>query len=146
MGRRAVSGRFLPGLSTLGLLVSGYLTWIHYSGGLALCTGAAGCETVQASRYSVVGEVSVALLGALAYAVLLGLSLWRPAAAGLAEGRRLAIFSVALAGVLYSAYLTYLELFVIKAICPWCVSSAILLVAILGLAVAELRGPAGAPP
>ena len=50
----------------------------------------------------------------------------------------LAIFGVSLAGALYSAYLTYLELFVIDAICPWCVSSASLLLLALGLATYDL--------
>jgi uncharacterized membrane protein len=140
-GAVAVNERLLPALAGLGLLVSGYLTWVHYSGGLALCTGAAGCETVQASRYAVVAGTPVALLGAFAYVGLLALALWRPRSPTPAEGRRVALFGLALAGALYSAYLTYLELFVIGAICPWCVSSALLMVAILGLAAASAVRP-----
>ena len=132
--------RLVPPLAALGALVSGYLTWIHYSGGLALCTGAAGCETVQASRYATVAGVPVALLGLLVYLVLFALGLWRPSADA-AETRRLALFGVALAGVLYSAYLTYLEIAVIGAICPWCVSSALLMLAILVAAVVGVVQP-----
>ena len=128
----------LPALSFLGALVSAYLTWVHYSGGLALCTGAAGCETVQASRYAVVAGVPVAMLGLVAYVLLLALASWRPSGDSSAEGRRVAMFGVALAGTLYSAYLTYLELFVIGAVCPWCVTSAVLMVAILAFATRDV--------
>ena len=50
----------------------------------------------------------------------------------------LAIFGISLMGVLYSAYLTYLELFVIEAICRWCVASAIIMVVIFGLSTLNL--------
>jgi uncharacterized membrane protein len=126
-------------LAVLGTAIAGYLTWVHYSGRLALCTGAGGCETVQASRYAVVAGVPVALLGLLAYLGLLLVTGWR-VRAGLAtpNGVMLALFGLALAGVLYSAYLTYLELFVIHAICPWCASSAAIMAAIFVLACWEL--------
>jgi uncharacterized membrane protein len=131
----------VPALAGLGLSIAGYLTWVHYSGGLALCTGAAGCETVQASRFAVVGGVSVALLGFLTYGLLLALALWHPASPRAAELRQLTLFGVALVGTLYSAYLTYLEIFVIGAICPWCVTSALLIAAILALAIHAVLRP-----
>ena len=131
--------RAMLALAVLGTAIAGYLTWVHYSGQLALCTGAGGCETVQASRYSAVAGVPVALLGLLAYLGLLGVTIWR-VYAGLATpiGVMLALFGLALAGVLYSGYLTYLELFVIHAICPWCASSAAIMAAIFVLACWEL--------
>lgn len=129
----------LRGLALGGVAVSAYLTWVHYSGGLALCTGAGGCEVVQASRYAVVAGLPVALLGLLLYLGLLGLSLWPdPASAGGAGNLALATFGLALAGTLYSAYLTWLELFVILAICPWCVTSALIMLGILAIASWEL--------
>ena len=51
---------------------------------------------------------------------------------------RRALFIMAVIGVVFSAYLTYLELFVIHAICPWCVTSAILLIAITILSGMEM--------
>ena len=131
--------RVMFALAILGTAIAGYLTWVHYSGHLALCTGTGGCETVQASRYSVVAGVPVALLGLLTYLGLLLVTGWRMYA-GLATptGVMLALFGIALAGVLYSAYLTYLEVAVIHAICPWCVSSAIVMVIIFVLACWEL--------
>ncbi|MEJ2149476.1 MAG: vitamin K epoxide reductase family protein, partial [Chloroflexota bacterium] len=47
-------------------------------------------------------------------------------------------FGLTLVGTLYSAYLTYLELFVIFAICPYCVTSAVIMVALFGLALYRL--------
>lgn len=125
-------------LAAIGMLGSAYLTWVHYSGQLALCFGAGGCETVQASRYAMVGAVPVAVLGLLAFGAvfaLAGLRLRPAAPAWLLT----ALFGVTLAGTLFAAYLTYLELFVIKAICPWCVvvDSAMALSFVLTLA--ELR-------
>lgn len=129
-------------LGLLGAAVSAYLTSVHYGGGLALCTGAGGCEQVQASRYAAVAGVPVALLGLGLYLTLLGLAVWRArAASATPEAIVLGLFGLSLAGVLYSAYLTYLELFVIHAICPWCVTSAVLMVALFGLATGDLFAP-----
>jgi uncharacterized membrane protein len=128
--------RALLGLASLGALVSAYLTWVHYSGAEALCTGLGGCETVQSSRYSVLADVPVALLGLVLYLLLIA-SILAPLPVG-REWTALGRFGLALAGALYSAYLTYLELFVVHAICPWCVASAVLMVAILVLSWLEV--------
>jgi uncharacterized membrane protein len=52
----------------------------------------------------------------------------------------LAVFGISLIGVLYSAYLTYLELFVILAVCKWCVASAVIMVVFFLLSLFEV-GP-----
>jgi len=128
-------------LAAIGLLGSAYLTWVHYSGQLALCLGAGGCETVQASRYAMVGPAPVAVLGLAAFAVALVLALARlrpdPPTWPLTG-----LFGVTLAGTLFAAYLTYLELFVIGAICPWCVVVDSAMVAVFVLTLLELRGSA----
>lgn len=126
-------------LAALGVAVSGYLTWVHYSGVLALCAGAGGCEQVQASRYAMVAGLPVALLGLALYLGLLGLSIGRALPKRSTSGLvSLALFGLALVGTLYSAYLTYLELFVIRAICPWCVTSALLVTALCALSIWDL--------
>lgn len=119
-------------LAVAGIAVSAYLTWSHLRGVAPVCVGgSAACETVQTSRYSEVLGIPVALLGLLGYAGLL--------LSAAIKGERAAVFGlfVALVGTLYSAYLTYLELFVIQAICQWCVASAGLIAA--SLLVATLR-------
>ena len=127
-------------MAGLGAAIAAYLTWVHYSGALALCAGAGGCQAVQASRFATVAGVPVALLGLGLYLAILLLALWRGAGGHVpAEALTLAIFGLALAGLLYSAYLTYLEVFVIGAICPWCVASALLLAGIFGVAAAQVK-------
>ncbi len=135
-----------PVLSFLGMLVAGYLTWLHWSGSRALCAGVGDCETVQNSPYAEVAGIPVALLGFGMYAVLFGLALYRRRAnPAVRPTLELAIFGISLAGVLYSAYLTYIELAVIYAICPWCVTSAVLITLIFVLSVREVVAGAGEP-
>jgi uncharacterized membrane protein len=108
-------------LCVIGICVAGYLTYVHYAGIKVLCVSSGGCETVQASRYAKLGGIPVAVLGLLGYITILG-SLAIRGETGRAVG-----FGVALIGFGFSMYLTYRELFTIKAICQWCVSSAVLM-------------------
>ena len=124
-------------LSVLGLAVSLYLLTVHWGWWTAVCLGVGDCEAVNTSRFSELLGVPVALLGALAYVAqiaLCGAIRWNL----YALMSRRALFIIAVIGVVFSAYLTYLELFVIHAICPWCVTSAILLIAITILAGMEM--------
>ena len=130
-------------VAAVGIAVSAYLTWIHYSGSLALCLGAGGCETVQASRYAEIGPLPVAGLGLAGFIAIAAV-----AAARLRPDpptwTLTALFTLALAGTLYAAYLTYLEVFVIAAVCPWCVTVALSSALVLVLTIRELRvRPAG---
>jgi uncharacterized membrane protein len=135
----------LVALAAVGAAIAGYLTLAHYTGAATLCTGVGGCELVQASRFAVVAGVPVALWGLALYLALGALAAWRAVAGPRTPlPARLALFALALAGVLYSAYLTYLELFVIGAICPWCVASAAVLLALGALATADLLADAPA--
>jgi uncharacterized membrane protein len=105
----------------IGIGIAGYLTYVHYAGLKVACLSSGGCETVQASRYSKLDGIPVALLGLLGYVTIL-LSLATGSDIGRAAG-----FGTALIGFLFSMYLTYRELFTIKAICQWCVGSAVLM-------------------
>jgi uncharacterized membrane protein len=108
-------------LSLVGVGIAGYLTYVHYEGLKVLCLSSGGCETVQSSRYAKLDGVPVAVLGLLGYVGILGSLLVR------GELGRVAGFAIALIGFGFSMYLTYRELFTIKAICQWCVSSAVLM-------------------
>jgi uncharacterized membrane protein len=119
-------------LALLGLGVATYIAIAESGGGAPKCiAGGGGCETVAASRYSHLAGINVAVLGIAGYALLL--------IAALVPGDpgRFGGFLGALIGFGFSAYLTYLELFVIDAICQWCVASAVLMT--LSLAVAATR-------
>jgi uncharacterized membrane protein len=105
----------------LGLAVAGYLTVVHYAGGTPACGVSHGCATVQASEWATLAGVPVALLGLLGYLLIVA-TLWLPG-----ETARLAGAALAIAGLGFSAYLTYRELFDIHAICQWCVVSAALM-------------------
>ncbi|HEV2741906.1 MAG TPA: vitamin K epoxide reductase family protein [Rubrobacter sp.] len=109
----------LGGLAVAGLLVSAYLTWAHLVGAEPVCgLGGGGCRAVQASRYAAVLGIPVPMLGLAGYAGLLLAAILRGEV-----GAYLGLL-VVLVGALFSAYLTYLEIFVIGAICQWCVASA----------------------
>ncbi len=127
-------------LSLAGLFISAYLYLYKLGriGGLACGTG--GCETVQLSPWSRVAGVEVALIGVLGYAGLLALSLaaLRPVLAGRRWPAAL-LGGLAGIGVLFTAYLTYLELFVIHAICRWCVASGFVILTIFAAALLDLR-------
>jgi uncharacterized membrane protein len=137
-------GLAIPILSVVGMLVSAYLTWVHWGGSKALCSGIGDCETVNNSAYAVVAGIPVALLGFGMYLALFGLSVYgRRASLETASTMALAVFGISLAGVLYSAYLTYIELAVIHAVCPWCVSSAIMITLIFGLSLRDVMRMTG---
>jgi uncharacterized membrane protein len=126
--------------SLLGLFVSAYL-YLYKLGRIgSLACGSGGCETVQLSPWSRVLGVEVALIGVIGYAVLFALALialqGTPASRPW-PGRLLTL--LAAGGVLFTAYLTYLELFVIHAVCRWCVGSAVIIVSVLVLAVLGQR-------
>jgi len=127
-------------LALVGFFLALYL-WLHQIGvGGELKCGTGGCDTVQASRWAMVLGIPVAAYGVVGYAAILAVALagLQPAAL---ERRRPALLLAALAtgGVLFSAWLTYLELFVIHAICRWCVGSAVTITAIWLVALAGLR-------
>jgi len=129
-------------LSLLGLFVSAYL-YLYKIGRIGtLACGTGGCETVQASVWSRFGGVEVALIGVAGYGALLLVSLasLQPA---LATRRWPTTMLAVLAGVgvAFTGYLTFIELFVIHAICRWCVGSATIIVAIFGVALLDLRSP-----
>ncbi|MEX2161089.1 MAG: vitamin K epoxide reductase family protein [Anaerolineales bacterium] len=137
---KAGSGRWarfaLIGLALVGLADSLYLTYVKLVAG-GVCISGDSCEIVNASSYSQIGNVPLALLGAGAYLAML-IILWMETYGGFFEfNGPILIFGMSLFGVLYSAYLTYLELYVIRVVCPFCVVSAVVLV--LMLAVSGLR-------
>jgi uncharacterized membrane protein len=138
--RQAASGeRTGPGLraasavvALIGLGIATYLTVVHYAGGSPVCAIAHGCEVVQHSDYAAVAGIPVAVLGLAGYLAILA------CLARDDETARTATAFVALAGLGFSAWLTYVEVGVLHAICIWCVGSAICMAALAGLSVTRL--------
>ncbi len=126
-------------LAILGLIVASYLVYIKFNPASSLCTGVGGCASVNASIYSELMGLPVAAYGAAAFALVLGVLLFETRSSLLREWGPLVVFGIALAGTLYSAYLTYIEIAVIKAICPYCVTSAIIITLIFLVSIFRLR-------
>ncbi|HEX5725430.1 MAG TPA: vitamin K epoxide reductase family protein [Longimicrobiaceae bacterium] len=127
-------------LALVGLLVAGYLTLykLGYLGIIQCTTG--GCETVQSSRYAYLFGVPVAAYGVGEYLVLLVLALLGVQPRWVRERWvALAIFAVAAVGFAFTAYLTYLEAFVIGAWCQWCLVSAAIITLVFLLSIPGLR-------
>jgi uncharacterized membrane protein len=129
-------------LAVVGVVISSYLVYVHYRGISPICvSGGGGCEKVQNSRYAEFAGVPVALLGLIGYlAIIAGTFVQGDL------GRMLGAL-LGLGAFGFSAYLTYLELFEIRAICQWCVASAVVatLIAILA-SIRLVRGPDSVSP
>ncbi len=132
-------------LAILGLLDSIYLVWVKFTGNYAICGPIGNCESVNSSQYSEIFGVPIALLGAGAYLVMVVLLLLEPRGSFWAESGPIIVFGLSLIGVLYSIYLTYIEIAILKAICPYCVISAIILVALLIISAIRLSQSFGDP-
>ncbi len=129
----------IPILSVLGLGVAFYLTYVETRNVAAVCGPVGDCNAVQSSPFAkLFGVLPVGLLGAVGYIGII--AAWFVARRNGAYSRiaALLMFGMALFGVLFTIYLTYLELFVIHAVCIWCLSSAVLMALVLILSV----GPA----
>lgn len=107
-------------LDILGLLVAGYLTVVEVGGGVPFCGPIKGCAEVALSEYARIGGVPVAVFGVLLSVVLLSLALawWKTDIYGLLLGH----YGLSLVGVIFDGYFLYLQVFVIKAVCIWCVT------------------------
>jgi uncharacterized membrane protein len=124
------------GVALAGLGIATYLTVVHYSGGEPVCAVAHGCATVQQSDYAVLAGVPVAVLGLVGYLALL------VALARDGEAWRTAAAFLSIAGLGFSAWLTYVEVGVLHAICIWCVGSAICMALLTALTVGRMVGAA----
>lgn len=128
-------------LALLGLGLAGYMSYTDLTSNALVCGGIGDCDTVHASAYSKLLGVPVSLLGFVSYAAIAALL-----AARLRLGNdmghlaALGMVVVGVSGAIFSAYLTYVELFVINAVCPWCVASAIVVTALAALALSDAHG------
>jgi uncharacterized membrane protein len=93
---------------------------------------------VNTSQYSEIWGIPIALLGAGAYLVIIVLLLLEERSELMREYSPLLVFGLSLVGVIYSIYLTYIEVAVLRAICPYCVISAVVLVLLLVLSTIRL--------
>jgi uncharacterized membrane protein len=124
--------RLAMALAVVGGAVAVYLTWVHYDAGMLVC-GLGDCHMVQASEFATIGRVPIAVLGLAMYLMALLANLLLLSRPEYALPATALAFAVTLAGTIYAAYLTWLEVAVIGAICQWCVGSAILTTALAAI-------------
>jgi uncharacterized membrane protein len=113
------------GIVTLaGIGVASYLTYVHYEPAALICSTGGGCETVQ-SKYAVVAGVPIAIFGLVAWVASFLLVLWA------SELARMLLVALALIMGAFAIYLVVLQLFVIDAVCTWCMINDVVLVPLL---------------
>jgi uncharacterized membrane protein len=110
----------LAALAGVGLAIAAYLTIRKLAGEAPVCVVGGGCEVVDASPYSVILGIPTAAFGVAWSGFALAAALtWRRSG-----DRRvlLALYAGGLIATIVEAYLVYLQLFVIQALCTWCVA------------------------
>ena len=120
-------GLLLAVLDVIGLAIAGYLSVVELQGGVPACGIVHGCEEVARSEYSRIGGIPVAVFGVALSLLLLTLAIawWRTDLHALL----LAHYGLSLAGVLFEVYFLYLQVVVIGAVCIWCTSYGLSLIA-----------------
>lgn len=120
-------GIILAVLDVIGLAIALYLSAVELSGGVPVCGPIHGCEEVARSEYSRIGGIPVAVFGVALSLLLLTLAIawWRTDLYALL----LAHYGLSLAGVLFEVYFLYIQVFVLGAVCIWCTSYGLSLIA-----------------
>lgn len=130
--------QIIVGLAIIGLLVSIYMTVYKFTKIEAMCIGSGACSAVNASRYSEVNGIPVALIGVGGYAAILALLFLEQKPGFFQENGTMILFGVTLVGFLFTLYLIYAEIFFIRALCPFCLASQAVMTVIFILSVVRL--------
>jgi uncharacterized membrane protein len=125
-------------LAVVGLLVSIYMTIYKVTSNDALCLGSGDCSTVNASRYSEVYGIPVATVGIAGYFAILLTHWYERRDKFFEKNGPMLIFGMALTGFLFTLYLIYVEFAILKAICPFCLTSQIAMTIIFIISVVRL--------
>ena len=122
-------------LTIIGLLVSIYMTVYKVTSNENMCVGSKDCSVVNASKYSEVNGIPVAVVGAIGYTALLGI-LWLERKPGFfKENGSMLFFGISLIGFFFTLWLIYVEIALLKAYCPFCITSQISMTLIFILSV-----------
>ncbi len=127
-------------IALLGIFVAGYMSWAEVTGNETACveTETVDCAAVQQSVYAQTWGIPVAILGLVGYVAILGVLLLEDQVALLATYGRSLVVAMALFGVMFQTYLTYIEANVLHKWCQWCVASYVLITALFVLGVYRL--------
>lgn len=129
----------IAALALIGAFVAMYLALYKFGAIGHLACGLGSCERVNTSRWATFLGAPVAAWGFAFYAVTFVVALVGTSPAW--SGRReisVLLTVMSAVGVVFSAWLTYLELYVIDAVCRYCVVSAVIVTLILFVSVSDL--------
>lgn len=125
-------------LVILGLLVSIYMTIYKVTSNDSMCLGSGDCSAVNASRYSEVNGFPVAAIGMIGYVAILAALYFEKRSDFFQKNGTMLVFGMSLTGFLFTLWLIYVELNLLHAICPFCVTSQVAMTIIFILAVIRL--------
>ncbi len=130
--------RAFVALVVLGLAVSIYMTIYKVLNADAMCLGSGDCSTVNDSRYSEVNGIPVALIGVIGYLAMLVTHFVEKRNRFFEQNGILLIFGMALTGFLFTLWLVYVEVALLDALCPFCITSQAAMTLIFMIAVTRL--------
>jgi len=126
-------------VTIIGLLVALYMTVYAITSNDNMCIGSKDCSVVNASRYSKINiaglKIPVAVVGVAGYAAILAVLLLERNIGFLRQNGSLVFFGLSLTGFLFTLYLIFVEIALIKAYCPFCIASQGAMILIFALSV-----------
>jgi uncharacterized membrane protein len=128
-------------IEIIALLVTGYLSYVKIANVSAICveSGPINCEEVQSSAWSVLLGIPIAYLGFAAHVAIFAVLLLQRRVGLFKAYGLLILLGITLFGLIYHVYLVYTSIAVIKAICPWCIAAAILMLIQFILTIVRLQ-------
>lgn len=125
-------------LVVIGLLVSIYMTIYKIYSIDAMCLGSGDCSTVNASRYSEVYGIPVAVVGIMGYLAILAVHWYEKRETFFEKNGPMLVFGLALAGFIFTVYLIYVEFAILQAFCPFCLTSQAAMTVIFIISIIRL--------
>lgn len=125
-------------LVVIGIIVSIYMTIYKLTNNNNMCLGSSDCSTVNASRYAEIYGIPVALVGVAGYGAILVMLLLENRNNILRQNGTLFVFGLSLTGFLFTLYLIYVEFSILKAVCPFCLVSQVVMTVIFILSIVRL--------
>ena len=122
-------------LIIIGLLVSIYMTIYKITSNDNMCIGSQDCSVVNASKYSEVNGIPVAVIGAIGYTALLGILWLERKSDFFKDNGSMIFFGISLIGFFFTLWLVYVEVALLKAYCPFCIASQVSMTLIFILSV-----------
>jgi uncharacterized membrane protein len=123
------------GLTVLGLTVSIYMTVYKLTSNDSMCLGLGGCSIVNASLYSEIYGIPVAAVGVGGYLAILAVLFLENNPGFFMNNGNMLLFGLTLLGFLFTLWLVFVEVALIKAYCPFCITSQITMTIIFILTV-----------